>query len=171
MRRHSKLRSHFCQASSAPNESGSFVTEPDHLVMIQLSLCRFSEHNLDGSVYHYIAPTLHLHSHQHPQPPNLQGIQNTAQQGHVQNVLRSFFRMRINITFIRYHSNIPTVLVYCRNVFKWCFRYENRIPFKKRSISTKTKSNLALVTFKLRYIKVAAIRAEKSENERKIYIT
>lgn len=31
-----KLRSHFGQAFAAPNEGGSFVTEPDDLVMIQL---------------------------------------------------------------------------------------------------------------------------------------
>lgn len=69
--------------------------------MIQLSLCRFSEPNLDGSVYHYIAPTLHLRCRHYPQASNPPGIENKAQQGHVQNGLIT--TMRINITLTHYH--------------------------------------------------------------------
>lgn len=60
-----KLRSHFGQVSAAPNEGGSFVTEPDHLVMIQLSSHCFSEHNWDGSVYQLYSSciTFALRSH------------------------------------------------------------------------------------------------------------
>lgn len=46
-----RLKRHFGQAFAAPNEGASFETAPDHLVMIQLSLHCFSEHNWDGSVY------------------------------------------------------------------------------------------------------------------------
>lgn len=46
-----KLKRHFGQAFAAPNEGASFETAPDHLVMIQLSLHCFTEHNWDGSVY------------------------------------------------------------------------------------------------------------------------